>query len=223
MLLISLTACSRTGNPDHDYVLALMEKGDYAMAIQVLEHLQAQSGTGTQPLPATEAVEETTQPAAVLTAIQQLATDTVIQFMADKGNALVTAYEAHSGTRARIPTVVHAIEYRLGNCDGNGSSAHCLLISMEADIYADDGFCDRLQLLVDMDTQTVYNSAQIDQALLSRENPANEDEFNHFLLNSYYSYIIHGADQLWEDSEIRETLTDTDLTAINNALNEGLL
>lgn len=31
-LCLSLAACGNTGNPDHDYILHLLEQGDYDMA-----------------------------------------------------------------------------------------------------------------------------------------------------------------------------------------------
>ena len=45
----SLAACGGTGNPDHDYVLALMEKGDYDMAIKVLENLRGETEAAAEP------------------------------------------------------------------------------------------------------------------------------------------------------------------------------
>lgn len=156
-LCASLTACGGTGNPDHDYVLTLMEKGDYDMAITVLENLKAQSGTVTaaDPTPAPDLPEETPESASALTSEQLLVADTVRQFMADKGDAMIKGFEAAIGQAAREPVVIGAIEYMLGNCDSNGSTSHCMLIAMEADIAVEGGVNDNLQFLPDMDTQEV--------------------------------------------------------------------
>jgi len=233
-LLLSMTACGgkqSTGNPDHDYVIALMEEGDYAMAITVLEHLMEENGDTPHPkedtdIPANEdpgpASEEPTPAEPVVpaddTGLRQLAINTVQQFMADKGDAMVKGFKEHSGSPGREPVVINAMEYRLDNCDGNGNNAHCLLIAIEADIYDGSGFADRLQLLLDMDTQTVYNSAEIDWELLSRGEYQNEEEFNTFLLNGYTSYLLYGGEPLWSEMEFRQELTEDDIAAINEAL-----
>lgn len=46
-LCVSLAACGGTGNKDHDYILHLLEQGDYDMAIHVIEGLRdSRTGTG---------------------------------------------------------------------------------------------------------------------------------------------------------------------------------
>lgn len=40
-LCLSLTACGGTGNKDHDYILHLLEQGEYDMAIHVIEGLKS--------------------------------------------------------------------------------------------------------------------------------------------------------------------------------------
>lgn len=40
-LCLTLTACSSgTGNTDYDYILSLLDRGEYDMAIQVIEMLR---------------------------------------------------------------------------------------------------------------------------------------------------------------------------------------
>ena len=39
-LLFSLCACGSTGNKDYDYIIALLEEGNYDMAIHVIEGLR---------------------------------------------------------------------------------------------------------------------------------------------------------------------------------------
>lgn len=217
-----LCACdsSGTGNPDHDYVIALMEKGDYAMAIQVLEHLREQSGGSPAPAVPVETAQPTAEPTPqpiVLTELQQVAVDTVVGFMAEKGKAMIRSFEDRSGTRAQEPKVVNVMEYHLADYDDKGGVAHCLMIALEADIYAGDGFFDGLQLLVDLDTGTVYNSAELDMDLLLRGEPANRDELNTFLLNGYFSHLMFG-EGIWTSHELREEFSEDDLTVINDAL-----
>lgn len=231
-LCISLAACGGTGNPDHDYVLSLMEKGDYTMAIKVLENLQAQSGTAIETA-ATEtaaeeevteevAVTEITKPVCSFTSVEQLVIDTVKQFMADKGNALQQAFRDIVCQEPSPITVTHAMEYRLGNCDGNGSVSHCLLIYLSGEIAGDWGANDNLQLLLDMDTQKLYNSVDADWDLISACDgmPTNEEEFNVIALNSYHTFVGDGAELLMADMEIREPLNEDVVTVINEALQQ---
>ena len=121
----------------HDYVIALMEKGDYAMAIQVLEHLQGQSGEPITPEAtdtSAEQPEATPEPAPALSELQQLAMETVAAFMAEKGEAMIRGFEEQTAGKAREPQVVNVMEYHLADYDGQGGVAHCLMIALEADL-----------------------------------------------------------------------------------------
>ena len=226
---ISLVACGGTGNPDHDYVLSLMEKGDYDMAIKVLENLRGESGVsaeeetvGAESQEEEKTAEETQKPVSNLSSVEQLVVDTVNQFMSDKGNDLQQAFRDIICQEPSPLTVTHAMEYRLGNCDGNGNAAHCLLIYLSGDIAGDWGANDNLQLLLDMDTQKLYNSVDADWDLISACDgmPTNEEEFNVIALNSYHSFVGDNAELLMADLEIREPLTEDALKVINEALQE---
>lgn len=230
-LCMMLVACGGTGNPDHDYVLSLMEKGDYDMAIKVLENLRGETDTSAESETATEvqedtatteATEEAVKPVSNFSSVEQLVVDTVTQFMAEKGNALMQAYKDIVAEEPRPLTVIHAMEYRLGNCDGNGSASHCLLIYMSGDIAGDWGANDNLQLLLDMDTQKLYNSVDADWGLIEACGgmPTNEEEFNVIALNSYHTFVGDNAKLLMADSEIREPLTESALVAINEAIHQ---
>lgn len=203
-----------TGNADHDYVIALMEKGDYAMAIQVLEHLQEQSG---EPVTPAEQPEVTPEPVPALSELQQLAVDTVAAFMTEKGEAMIRGFERETAGKAREPRVVNVMEYHLADYDGQGGVAHCLMIALEADIFVGDGFDDSLRLLVDLDSGAVYNSVELDEDILNRGEPANREELNTFLLNGYFSHLLFG-EGVWASIELREEFSEDDLTVINDAL-----
>ena len=231
-LCIALSACGGSGNPDHDYVLALMEKGDYDMAIKVLENLRGESGVSVEEIAtteeqenaaATEAAKEEAAPVSDFSSVEQLVVDTVNQFMNDKGNALQQAFQDIVCEEPRPLTVTHAMEYRLGNCDENGSVSHLLLIYLSGDIAGDWGANDSMQLLLDMDTQTLYNSVEADWDLIEACGgmPTNEEEFNVIALNSYHSFVAYNAELLMADKEIREPLADDVLAAINEALRQG--
>ena len=224
----SLAACGGTGNPDHDYVLALMEKGDYDMAIKVLENLRGESGVSAEEetlgveSQEENTAEETQKPVSNLSSVEQLVVDTVNQFMSDKGNALQQAFRDIICQEPSPLTVTHAMEYRLGNCDGNGSVSHCLLIYLSGEIAGDWGSNDNLQLLLDMDTPKLYDSVDADWDLISACDgmPTNEEEFNVIALNSYHTFVGDGAELLMADMEIREPLSEDVVAAINEVLQE---
>ncbi len=152
--------------------------------------------------------------------IVRLAAETLNGFMAEKGNDMAAQFEHETASEAREATVVHAMEYRLGNCDGKGSRAHCLLIYVSGDFAVTDGFNDNLQLLLDMDTQTLYDSSDIDWGLIEACGgmPGNMEEFFTVALNSYHSYVAYGADILMADMEICEELSEEQIEAVNAAL-----
>lgn len=58
----------------------------------------------------------------------------------------------------------------------------------------------------------------MDWSVITGECPSDENEFNYYLLNSYRSYLYYGAEQQWVDSEIRMSLTEADIAAVNRAL-----
>lgn len=242
-LCLSMVACggnNTTGNPDHDYVIALMEKGDYAMAITVLEHLMEENGDIPDEKDhedtdsSADAPAESTAPAAPATEPpitaeppvvpandaerRQLAIDTLCQFMADKGDDFMKAYKKQSGSKGKGPVVIDAIEYWLDDWDFNGNNVHCLMISLEMDVFDGSGFVDGLQLVLDMETQRIYNSAELDWNVISSGDPQSTEEFYHFLVNAYASHVLYDADILWTDRETFEELSADDILAMNDAL-----
>jgi len=225
-LCCGLCACgdSGTGNPDHDYVIALMEKGDYDMAIQVLEHLNGDSDSEEEVPASGETAEEnaettvpTAEPVPSLSEMQQLVVDTVATFMAEKGEAMIRGFEEQTAGKAREPRVINAMEYHLADFDGKGGVAHCMMIALEADVFVGDGFDGSVRLLVDLDSGAVYNSVELDESILNRGEPANREELNTFLLNGYFSHLVFG-EGIWASHELREDFSEADLTAINDAL-----
>ena len=155
-----------------------------------------------------------------LTERQKLAADTVKAFLESTGDAAVKGFEEVTGSKARPTTVTHAMEYRLGNWDGKGTNAHCMLIRLDMDVACDGGTYDSVRILLDMDTGKCYNSLDIDWSLIDAcdGNPTNKEEFNTIALNSYHSYVAYGNEFIWADMEIREELTQEELAAINEAL-----
>ena len=225
-LCLALTACGGEKNAEHEYILQLLENKDYDMAISVIENMRLRefgiSPTEAEAVPAetTAPVETTVPPASTQV---QLVYDTVNCFMEEKGKDLMQTFEAVTAGRARIPSVRHAMEYRLGNCDGKGNVSHCLLVWLDMDVAWDQFINDNVQLLLDLDTQKLYNSTELDEALIMACNgmPTNEEEFNQIAMNAYHSFVDSGNTFLMADSDICEVLSGSDLAAINELLNQN--
>lgn len=232
LLCLSVTGCGGSGNPDHDYVLSLMEKGDYDMAIQILEHLKEQAGGA----PATEATQDTvpTETAAPTEAsteapteapaevflpnvgsnVVQMTIDLVNRFMEEKGYAMVEAYENNSGSKAREVSVSHAMEYRLENWDT--FNAHFLLVCLEADVAYDIYFNDKLYILQDLDSGMIYDSSMLHNNI--PDPAATMEDVCLRAINAYLSHLMHNPDLMWSEREIREELTDADISKVNEAI-----
>ena len=251
-LCLSLGACGSAKNSDHDYILSLLERGEYDKAIRVIEILRdGAEGTQTQSAQTTAteaaavqttaadtAATETTVPqtaaadtAATQTAAmegpvagatdrEKLAADTVKTFLENTGDAAIKQYEDVIAKKARPTTVTHAMEYRLGNWDGKGTNAHCMLIWLSADVVWDNSAYDSVQILLEMDTGKNYDSLNADWNLIDAcgGDPTNKEEFNTIALNAYHSYVLYGEEQMWTEWEIREEFSDSELAAINEAL-----
>ena len=234
VLCLSLGACGGGKNKEHEYILSLLEQGEYDKAIQVIEILRdGEEGTKPQPVqtaateaPATEPSATQTPPSPTgplstgLTERQKLAADTVKAFLESKGDAAVKEFEEVTGSKARPVTVTHAMEYRIGNWDGKGTNAHCMLTWLDMDVACDGGVDDSVRILLDMDTGKCYNSMDLDWSLIDAcgGTPTNKEEFNTIALNSYHSYVAYGNEFIGADMEIREELTHEELAAINEAL-----
>lgn len=236
-LCLSLGACGSAKNSDHDYILSLLERGEYDKAIRVIEMLRdGAEGVQTQSAQTVATEAAVTQTAAADTAATQtaamegpvagatdrekLAADTVKTFLENTGDAAIKQYEDVIAKKARPAMVTHAMEYRLGNWDGKGTNAHCMLIWLSADVVWDNSAYDSVQILLDMDTGKNYDSLNADWNLIDAcgGDPTNKEEFNTIALNAYHSYVLYGEEQMWTEWEIREEFSDSELTAINEAL-----
>lgn len=236
-LCLSLGACGSAKNSDHDYILSLLERGEYDKAIRVIEMLRdGAEGVQTQSAQTVATEAAVTQTAAADTAATQtaamegpvagatdrekLAADTVKTFLENTGDAAIKQYEDVIAKKARPTMVTHAMEYRLGNWDGKGTNAHCMLIWLSADVVWDNSAYDSVQILLDMDTGKNYDSLNADWNLIDAcgGDPTNKEEFNTIALNAYHSYVLYGEEQMWTEWEIREEFSDSELAAINEAL-----
>lgn len=241
-LCASLAACGGPEDPDHAYVLSLMERGDYDMAISVLENLRDKAnGTTSAEVTPTEATPNTTEaapatteapretaPAETVTIIEapaaapqpvssdriQAAADLVIRFMEEKGNAMVEDYETNAGARARDISVSHAMEYQLNNWDT--FPAYFLLVCLEADVFYDNVFNDKVYLLQDLDSGMIYDSSMLHDNI--PDPAASMEDVCLRAVNAYISYLFFNRDIMWAEHETREELSAADISAINEAL-----
>jgi len=223
LLCLALIACGAEKNTEHEYILSLLEAGDYDMAILVIEGIRERElgPRLAETTPAEPEITLTGVPTAPnVSKTVSLAIETIRSFMDETGNAMVKGYEEVCATTARPVTVTHAMEYRLGNCDGKGNDAHCLLIYLSMDIVQGDGLNDNLQLLLDLDTHKLYHSAELDWSLIEACGgmPTNKEEFTAIALNSYHTYKTYGNDILMADMEFCEEFSDADLAAVNEAI-----
>lgn len=226
-LFMALTMCFMLcgcgdKNTDHEYILSLLENGEYDMAISVIEHMKARE-TGVVPTEAPALSEELPAPADAPVSVSstaELVADTVKAFMADRGNDMAKGYEDITAGKAEPVQVTHAMEYRLGNADGQGNAAHFLMINLSGSFAFSDGLSDNLQLVLDMDSSRLLNSADIDWDFISSFNGtfADIEEFQKVAINAYHSYLMYGESILWADAEIIEALSDTELAAANEKL-----
>lgn len=221
LLCLSLAGCGTKLTTEEEYLLSLVQEGNYDMAIQVIENIRLRKGGAAPTVPAATGIPETTaETEPPLTERAQLALDTVNRFLEEEGYALMQAYKEVIGDDAGTPALTHAMEYRLGNCDGNGSSSHLLLVNLQMNVAYDNGVNDSIQIVLDLDTQTLYNSSRFDEAMVLACDgmPTNEEEFNMIALNSYRSYLYADNDILMADMELCEVFTEEEIAVINNAL-----
>ena len=226
LVVVLLTGCGNKLTTEEEYLLNLVRSGDYAMAIQVIENIRIREGgaaveTAVEEM--SETIEESEEPVETkpqMSQRAQMAMDAVNRFLEEEGYALMQAFEEVTADNAADPVVTHAMEYRLGNCDGNGNVSHLLLVMLDMDVAYDNGVNDFVQLVLDLDTQTLYNSSRYDEAMVLACNgmPTNEEEFNMIALNSYCNFRDGGDMLLMADLEIQEIFTQEEITAINNAL-----
>lgn len=226
LLCLALAGCGKTADKDHEYILHLLENGDYDMAISVIENLRDRELGTPRPVetaatetPATEAtVPETTTPP--FDSQVQLVMDTVSRYLEEDGNARMEAFEKITASPAGTPEVLHAMEYRLGNIMGSGKNAHFLFIGLRMNVAVEGGCDDSVRLLLDLEDQTLLSSAQLDWRLIENCGgmPTTMAEFYAVALNTYSNYFTFGDRFIMTDSEIWEDLSESDIAAINEAL-----
>ena len=221
-LCLSLCACGSKGNPDHEYIVTLLEKGEYDMAIDLIKLLKERDGGAVQSVPApAEAPVQTEAPASVGSELADLAIKTVNDFMAGTGGEMARKHMEISGEKENPIQVSHAMEYTLANYDDNNSVAHLLLINLVGWFHYDDGAFDSIQLVLDFDSGFVVDTSSVDWDMLVslHGNFTELSQFQMTAISAYISYLNGYNASVWSDMEIINELSDSELAAVNEALN----
>ncbi len=226
LFCLSLCACGSKKNPDHEYIVTLLEKGEYDMAIDLIEHLKARDGGAVQSVPApaeqpVEAPVQTAAPAPVISELADLAIKAVNDFMDGKGGEMSKKYMEVSGSKENPIQVSHAMEYTLPNFDGNRNVAHLLLINLNGWFTYDNGTYDSLQLALDLDSGLLLDTSSVDWDMLVslHGNFTELRQFQMTAISGYFSYLTHNNEFVWAEFEMINELSGSELAAINEALN----
>ena len=224
-LCLSLCACGSKGNPDHEYIVTLLEKGEYDMAIELIKHLKERDGGAVQSVPsATEqpdAPVQTTAPAPVYSELANLTIKTVNDFMAGKGGEMARKHMEMSGEKENPIQVSHATEYTMPNYDDNNSVAHYLMINLNGWFHYDDCGFDSIQLVLDLDSGLLLDISDIDWDFLISLNYQFSEPiyFQMTAASCYNSYLCGYNEGVWSERETINELSAGELAAINAAMN----
>ena len=225
-LMLSLCACGSKGNPDHEYIVSLLEKGEYDMAIELIEHLKERENGSTQPAdnniePPTEAPAESSTPVSTgLSGIDEAQVlDLVKLFMKEQGDDLQKMYKKNFGNKPVPISLLNATEYFLEDADGQGSPAHFILMNIGGSFAHSDHSFDAIQVAYDIDRGTFISSANIDWNCIGSGDISTVEQFHNAIVNAYYSYLSYGSEIMWTEWETIQNLDAEAINRINEKLN----
>lgn len=151
-----------------------------------------------------------------LTEQQQMVVNATNQFLgSDIYKDAVGAYEEITGEEARVPKVIHAIDYQLE--DFNGYAVDVMLIRLEADVLYGDSVYEDTQLLVDKGSGEICDRITIDEWTKAFDGSCESEEDVYPMLIMCYSFLENNG-QMWAEMETLTELTEADLEVINNNL-----
>ena len=233
-LLISfvLGGCGQKPNPDHEYIVSLLEKGEYDMAIDIIEHLKARESGSAQPADnkenTTSKVETPTEtptekPISVSTGLSGIDEAQILElverFMKEQGNDVQMQYKELSGNKPGPISLLNVAEYFLEDTDGNGTPGHFILMNIGGTFASIDAVFDAVQVAYDIDRGTFINSTNIDWNCIGSGDITTVEQFHNMLANAYYSYLCYGSEILWTERETVENLDAEAISRINEKLN----
>lgn len=150
----------------------------------------------------------------------QLANDTAVDFLlADTYVNAMEAFQVTTGSEARKPKVLHAMEYQTD--DLYGFPVHVLLLRVEGDMFVRNGIYDATEVMVDLTTGEVYDSLSmnIDEWSTSFNGDCkDEHDVRCYLLNRYFSYLHNNETQFCTEKETIIPLGEEQIAEINAGL-----
>jgi len=150
----------------------------------------------------------------------QLANDTAVDFLlSDTYVNAMEAFQVTTGSEARKPKVLHAMEYQTD--DLYGFPVHVLLLRIEGDMFVRDGIYDATEVMVDLATGEVYDSLSlnIDEWSMSFNGDCkDEHDLRCYLLSRYYSYLYNNETQFCTEKETIIPLSEEQIAEINAGL-----
>lgn len=236
VVCLLLTACGQKENPEHAYIMSLLEEGEYDMAIHVIEGIRdKETGSvaeisSTQTDEISDAAPETPEPersqeetAPAESSLMQLAETALTSFMEEKGKAMSESYAQTTAMVPKQPIVIQGTEYLLGNFDG--FQVHFLLLWLEMGVewtnetgmqMMDENLC----LLIDLDTGITVDTTMIEDSFFATLGDSCDtiEQVRILCLNAYHSSNINGESQIWSDAEIRKELTADQLASLTDAI-----
>ena len=231
LICLGFAACGAEPDPDHEYILSLLEKGEYDMAIEIIEHIKERKGAasaqkgeadskvaGEDEAPAAAAAVPAEVPAGQSADIEVQITDLVDRFMDADGKEFQKEYKKISGNKAGSICLLKAAEYFLEDADGQGTPAHFILLSIGGN-FAYGGYSfDAIQLAYDIDRGTFMSSANIDWNSIGSGEITTVEQLQNVLVNAYYSYTAYSGDILWTEMEEINELSAESIERINQQL-----
>lgn len=237
VMCLSLCACGGNNTSESPYekyakyeeLFMYLETNDYDNAnayIQNFFGMTEDTLKGELAEPSTEDTAEAITTASPLTAEQQLVADAVrATLLSEEFAACQTLYKEFMGSDPKTPEITNVLHYQIGSFDGE--SIDCYLINVSADIAywinkeAEEGAVEeQFQILVDTNTNAVYNSITTDIANYNGDTSTSESRATYLL------WVYNGIQTGYYDGffrnemEITTELTTADIAAISSALTE---
>ena len=230
LLCFALCGCGSKGNPDHEYILTLLEKGEYDMAIEIIQHLKERENGGvSQPQPSestSPTVETPAQAPAQLPAeaptpvgdVDEQVVDLVKRFMEEQGKEQMALYEQLTGGKAEAVSVLHALKYQLSDVDGKKNDVSYLMVDLGGSFAYDNAVFDSIQIVYDSQRDILVSSANIDWNLIGSGEVTSPEQFQHIAANSYRSYLDGTNQVLWTELEEIAQYSSEQIGSINSRL-----
>ena len=224
IVCLSLCGCGSKGNPDHEYIVSLLEKGEYDMAIELVENLKAREVADSTEVPTESSqpkeVKPTKSPEPEEVDPVKLASDISKNFMKKRGKEMQKDYKKLTGQKPVAAKVEHAMLYTLDDYDFAGHNARFMMVAISGSFAYSHGATDSVYLAYDIDNDVLINSLDMNWAYINNfdGNLNSHEQFHTIATNAYASYCMYSGDFLWRDSETKDELDAASIALINDAI-----